>query len=357
MTVKKRNFKQILKLVFIKNLQIPVFILFSIIFPLLFMIFTTKSYADSAFYLYKYSSFKGFADNIASSEYLLGCSIMFCALGCGLANLILVFGNSKQYNIQKIYPSLNISKTKFYLSHFIFNLIVFLVICLLLLLIYNYAIIGSYSNGNIAMFNAKQFFSFLFIWLFGYIFMFIFSVAIVDSISNFLLLIFIGLIVYVFCLLTSGTVLLPWNTNYVIAQEQHLLNPNYKEGQDPLYKYILKVDWSYAYLKWLQYWTPVGSAQRLMNIAIYDLTLNSFMTEHHINLLFLNEYKTITTYCTSVPMWQFDWIAIVAPLIQNIILFILIWKFSSWKYPKNIKTNQVKVKNVKQKIDYQLSKA
>lgn len=82
--------------------------------------------------------------------------------------------------------------------------------------------------------------------------------------------------------------------------------------------------------------TPIGSGERFASIIMYNVTAHQYIVDHNITIYakgFSNDY---TLWSTEIPTWSTDWLAFVSPLLQNILIFILIWKFSKWTNPKNI---------------------
>lgn len=75
------------------------------------------------------------------TRYDLTAAIMIGVLGFSILSSFFIFAPIKQFNINKIYNNLNISKEKFYSAIYLINFIQVFILTNIALLVYNYGIL------------------------------------------------------------------------------------------------------------------------------------------------------------------------------------------------------------------------
>lgn len=332
---KKNNLKPLLRFFLLKELLVsPAWIIFGYLLPIIFIIFITKFQLNgiaqmNSNYLTSKESYQSIYTYILYSQSWLGAAVLLPVAYFGILNLIFVYGPSKQFRMNKIYATLNVSRNKYLTVNFMINFIHTFIVINIILLIYNFGSLHFYKLDDFQL-SAPQYFSFFFIGLFAFIFTYLFSAFISATTNSLLLMLFLGFSYYAFSLLTSGTLLAPFGVNY--RSIQYIQNVTNEIGLHP----ILKAD---SYLRWLQYMTPIGASQRLNYIMMFNTNVIT-ADAHHISIyedIRSLEPHIITKWDVSAPVWQSDWLCFVSPFLQNVLIIMILMKLKTWRYHKDIK--------------------
>lgn len=334
---KHKSNNALLRLILLKHLIVsPAWLILGYAFPIIFIIFVSMNQLVHAMHAYGNPSiseyaFSGMIQNVLYLEDLLGAAILLPVAYFGILNLIFVFGPTKQLNINKIYATLNISRNKYFRINFFINCIHVFIICNLVLIIFNFICLPVYKATAFQI-SPDQYFSYLFIAFTAFIFTYLFSCLIVSLTNNLLLMLFIGFCYYMLSLTTSGTIMPPFAVAYhqVVMDGDHLFSAD-------------------SYLRWLQYLTPMGCGQRLNLIMLFN-TNYEICQSHDVSIW--ADVRTmipnqITIWDVSAPKWDNDWLNFVSPALQNVLLVMLLMKFKTWRYHKNIKPSSLKKLSLK----------
>lgn len=337
----KQNFLEITKYSLIKTLINPLWFFIGYVLPILFVVMYTYSYT-SILKSYPYP------DTLGKGRIFLIAGLFISVGYFGLLSFNILMAQIKQKKVYKIYSTLNISYNKLALSNLLINFIHVFIINNILIFIY-YLFLKGYGISNNLNLTVQEYFGYLFLSFLAFFFTFLFSYVINLVSHNNLAIISVSILVYVFFLTTSGSFIPPWIFNKISF---------YTEGRGTNfddYKTFYIITNVQIMMKWFQYITPIGAAERLSYLILLNALeplshqLNDslqFLGDINHNSIITNGYNidNISTFSITFASWNSDWLTFVVPVLEGIGLYLIVYYFPPWRYHNDVNDKKI-IKN------------
>lgn len=295
--IMKHQFLYLFSFVLLKYLTNWLNIIFSFIFPIVWLIAgyfiwakNNHDYGAMSFLMF-YTSY----------------SLMPMA-SLGLMSLPMTLGMDRISNILKIYAVFNVPPWKYFLSNYLILLIQFIFIFNIILLVGNFGLmthlpLNEYATGlqlhtdaNYLLISAQQYFSFFFTNIYIFTVCFCISLALSHIGKRWLTLYMLLNIVYYVNLFLSGTMI-----------PVYAFDPNGLTHPNKLW------------FKWIQYCTPLGCGARLL----WNISSPIYWT------------------------WNSDWLCFLLPLLEILVSLLTVYKLKSvWRAHKTVLKKDIYETNI-----------